>query len=50
MGDDELGRIDRPHKVVDYCGSQAVVLVGRLSLLTERECGRVDDIIDDANS
>ena len=49
-GDDGLGRIGRPHKVVACCGIQAIVLVGSLSLLTERECGRADDIINDANS
>ena len=35
-GDDGLGRIDRPHKVVAYFVIQAVVLVGSLSLLTKR--------------
>ena len=48
--DDGLGRIGRPHKVVAYFGIQAIVLVGILSLLTERGCGKADDIIDDANS
>ena len=36
--------------MVAYCGMQKIVLVGSLSLLTEREYGRADDIIDDANS
>ena len=49
-GDDGLGRIGRPHKVVAYCGIKAIVLVGSLSLLTEIEYGRADYIIDDANS
>ena len=49
-GNDGLGQIGRPHKVVVHCGIQAIVLVGSLSLLTEREYGRSDDIIDDANS
>ena len=49
-GDDGLGRIGRPHKVGAYLVIQAFVLVGSLSLLTERECGRLDDIIDDANA
>ena len=49
-GDDGLGRIGRPHTVGAYFGIQAVILVGSLSLLTERECDRADDIIDDANS
>ena len=49
-GDDWLGRSGRPHKVGAYFGIQAIVLVGSLSLLIERECGRADDIIDDASS
>ena len=49
-GDVGLGRIGRPHKVGAYFGICAIVLVGSLSLLIERECGRADDIIDDANS
>ena len=49
-GDDGLGRIGRPHKVGACFGIQAIVLVGSLSLLTERECGRADDIINDASS
>ena len=49
-GDNGRGQIGRPHTVVAYCGIQEIILVGRLSLLTERECGRSDDIIDDANS
>ena len=36
--------------MVAYFGIQAIVLIGSLSLLTEKECGREDDIIDDANS
>ena len=47
MGNYGLDRIGRPHKVGDYFGIQAIVLVGSLSLLTERELGRADDIIDD---
>ena len=49
-GDDGLGRIGRPHKGGAYFGIQAIVLVGSLILLTERECGRSDDIIDNAHS
>ena len=49
-GDNGLDQIGRPHKVGDYFGIQAIVLVGSLSLLTERECGREDDIINDAIS
>ena len=49
-GDDGLGRIVRPHKVGAYFGIQAVFLVGSLSWLTERECGRADYIIDNLSS
>ena len=49
-GDDGLGRIGRPHKAVAYFGIQEIVLVGSLSLITKRELGREDDIIDDSNS
>ena len=49
-GDNGLGRIGRPHKVGAYFGIRAIVLVGSLSLLTEIEYVRSDDIIDDANS
>ena len=49
-GNDGLGRIGRSHKVVAYFVIQEVVLVGSLILLTERECVRADDIINDANS
>ena len=49
-GDDGLGRIGRPRKLGAYFGIQEIVLVGSLILLTERECGREDVIIDDANS
>ena len=49
-GDGRLGRIGRPHKVGAYFGIQAIVLVGNLSLLKEIECGREDDIINDASS
>ena len=50
MGDDVLDRIGMPRIAGAYFGTEAIVSVGSLSLLTKKRCGTADGTVDGAKS